>query len=411
MLSAQTRFVQVDGLQFRLEGQPYHPVGANFWYGMDLGASIEGQARLERELDRMAALGINNLRIMGASEGPDGEPWRVQPALQPEPGEFREEIWVGLDYLLRAMSQRDMHAVICLGNFWPWSGGFGQYLAWVKGDSIPYPPPQPGGTWAKYMYFSSRFYQNKEAVSLYRSLIHRLLSRTNSLTGVAYKDDPTIMAWQLANEPRGLEQSRAFLRWVDQSAALVKSLAPQQLVSIGSEGQTPSKLAGTLFKKAHRSDYIDYCTMHIWPENWGWYDPLKAEQSFPVALEKAKQYVEIHQKVAGRIGKPLVLEEFGMARDQRDMGDGSSTEFRNQFYGFLLEQVQLSVQEGGALQGLNFWAWGGEGRPREAGGFWQRGDDFIGDPAHEEQGWYSVYDSDRSTQVLIWQWIQKIQTE
>jgi mannan endo-1,4-beta-mannosidase len=32
---------------------------------------------------------------------------------------------------------------------------------------------------------------------------------------------------------------------------------------------------------------------------------------------------------------------------------------------------------------------------------WTQGDDFIGDPPHEPQGWYSVYDKDNSTLEII----------
>ena len=53
---------------------------------------------------------------------------------------------------------------------------------------------------------------------------------------------------------------------------------------------------------------------------------------------------------------------------------------------------------------------GGEGRPREkrdacsAGGakaFFEQGDDLLSDPPHETQGWYSVYDADLSTKVVL----------
>jgi mannan endo-1,4-beta-mannosidase len=43
--------------------------------------------------------------------------------------------------------------------------------------------------------------------------------------------------------------------------------------------------------------------------------------------------------------------------------------------------------------------WSGEGRPARVQ--WQPGDNFLGDPPHEAQGWYSVYDSDATTLKLI----------
>src|SRR4051794_13836554 len=65
-----TGFVQVKNHQLEVNGAPYRFVGTNFWYGMNLGADIEpterdrNRARLGRELDRLAALGVNNLRVM-----------------------------------------------------------------------------------------------------------------------------------------------------------------------------------------------------------------------------------------------------------------------------------------------------------------------------------------------------------
>jgi hypothetical protein len=47
------------------------------------------------------------------------------------------------------------------------------------------------------------------------------------------------------------------------------------------------------------------------------------------------------------------------------------------------------------------WGWGGSGRQRVPGAYWRVGDDFIGDPPHESQGWYSVYDGDTSTLELL----------
>ena len=33
--------------------------------------------------------------------------------------------------------------------------------------------------------------------------------------------------------------------------------------------------------------------------------------------------------------------------------------------------------------------------------FFEQGDDLLSDPPHETQGWYSVYDADLSTKVVL----------
>lgn len=56
-------------------------------YGANLGsAGARGdRRRLLAELDSLQALGVSHVRILGASEGPDTEPWRMAPALMPCP--------------------------------------------------------------------------------------------------------------------------------------------------------------------------------------------------------------------------------------------------------------------------------------------------------------------------------------
>jgi mannan endo-1,4-beta-mannosidase len=60
------------------------------------------------------------------------------------------------------------------------------------------------------------------------------------------------------------------------------------------------------------------------------------------------------------------------------------------------------------MAGVNFWAWGGEGRPAVPKGMWKLGDNFIGDPPHEPQGWYSIFDTDSSTIRIIKEYAGKI---
>lgn len=390
-----SNFIQVKGQQFIQSNTPYQFIGANFWIGMHLGAF--DRPRLVRELDLMSSIGLNNLRVMAAFEGPDDAPWRALPTVQPEPGLWREELLRGLDFLLDEMGKRNMTAVICLNNFWPWSGGMAQYVAWQTGKTIPYPPPADGGSWTRYSLFAAQFYRNEAAMVAYEDFIRMLLRRINHRNKRPYKDDPVIMAWQLANEPRGMLRPKTYRAWIERSARLIKSLDANHLISLGSEGDTASgKLAGTNPLKDHADDLIDYVTCHIWPQNWSWYDPEKGIRSYEKGEKKALAYLDKHMKYAEKLNKPLVLEEFGLARDGGSHDAGSSTELRNRFY-----QKMLSLVGVVPLAGANIWAWGGEGRPKSPGDLWQQGDTLIGDPPHERQGWYSVYEGDEGTLEVL----------
>lgn len=105
---------------------------------MNLGAPKSGDGhRLIRELDELKAVGVTNLRILAVSEADENMKYYVHLALQITPGVYNEDIWLGLDFLLSEMEKRDMKAVMVLGNFWTWSGGFPQYLKWTGAGVIP----------------------------------------------------------------------------------------------------------------------------------------------------------------------------------------------------------------------------------------------------------------------------------
>ena len=394
-------FLTLQNGQFTRDGRPFRPLGMNLWYGQDLGATEAGRARLRRELDRLQALGLNHLRVMAGSEGPDDQPWRVRPSAQPAPGVFREEQLRGLDHLLVEMGQRGLYAVLCLGNFWPWTGGLAQYRSWTGGRPIPYPPPAPGGDWWRYMQFAAGFFTDRAALALYEAQVLRLLTRVNAVSGLPYAEDPTIMAWQLANEPRGLQHLRPYRRWVRETAALIRQQAPHQLISLGSEGRTPHRLSGTAWVEVHREAALDYATCHLWLQNWGWYDPTRPEATYARGWRRAQQYLAWHEHRAAQLGLPLILEEVGLARDHNAHDPAAPTTWRDRYYGDLMGYLAEAQTRGSALQGIAFWAWGGEGRPQRPGCLWQPGHDLIGDPPHEHQGWYSVFAGDAGTLEVL----------
>ena len=368
-----------------LAGRPYYFAGVNFWQGMNLGVDGPGgdRTRLLLELDRLQQLGVTNVRVMAASEGPDTASQRMVPALMTSPGVYNESVFDGLDYLLAQMGKRGMRAVMVLNNFWFWSGGMAQYVAWHEGSSIPYP-----GDWGAYMDYSAKFYACQECQTWYRNHIAKLISRINPYTGRAYRDDPAVFSWELANEPRRYPQA-----WIDATAAYIKSLDPHHLVTTGSEGAPPGEKQD--FRQTHAGPDIDYATVHIWPQNWGWYDPQRPA-SYDGAELSARSYFRSFASDAAALGKPLVLEEFGLARDWEPRHNtydvNAPTTYRDRFYATMFQEVYTSRSTGGPAAGDNFWAWAGLARP---------GYSWMGDPPHETPGWYSVYDIDQSTLAII----------
>jgi mannan endo-1,4-beta-mannosidase len=368
-----------------LNGQPYYFVGANFWQGMNLG--VDGPSgdrdQLTAELDRLQRIGVTNLRVMASSEGPNTEPYRMVPALMVSPGVYDESVLDGLDFFLAEVGKRDMKAVMVLNNYWQWSGGMGQYVSWSEGTSIPYP-----GDWGTFMKYVAKFYACAECQTWYRDHIKMIVTHTNPYTGLQYRDDPTVFAWELANEPRRYPYS-----WIDNTAAYIKSLDPNHMVTTGSEGTPPGETLD--FKRTHEGPNIDYATIHIWPQNWGWYDPANPD-SYERAEKNALDYLRRHVFDMAVLKKPLVLEEFGLARDWEPVHDiydpASATFYRDRFYKAMFDEVYALLQKGGPLGGDNFWAWGGDSRP---------GDGWLGDPPHETPGWYSVYNTDESTIAII----------
>jgi mannan endo-1,4-beta-mannosidase len=78
------------------------------------------------------------------------------------------------------------------------------------------------------------------------------------------------------------------------------------------------------------------------------------------------------------------------------------TEFRQRYYRTIYAAAEASLASGGPVQGSNFWAWNGEARARHADFRYRNGDNaYMGDPMHEPQGWYGVFDSDAEMIGLV----------
>jgi mannan endo-1,4-beta-mannosidase len=407
--SRANEFVSIRNGQFQLRGRPYFYVGANLWYGCYLSdAALQGgRQRFVRELDRLHGLGVSNIRLLAGSET-SAFAGAIPRGITRRPHEQDEALLGGLDFCLAEMAKRDQRAILFLSDYWQWSGGFAQYVQWVTSEAIPDPdrPVMAKGDWHAFMQFSARFYQTPAAVDLYREYISRIIHRRNTVNGRLYRDDPAIMTWELANEPRPCADDTTsardvpiFCDWVDATARYIHEQDPNHLVCTGSEGIWGCLQKPEVFIAAHQTPAIDYVTVHMWLKNWGWLPTVELSPAFETAVKKAHDHVEMHTKIAtDTLRKPLVLEEFGLPRDHETYPAGTPTTARDEYYRRMFDQVAESCRAGRALQAANFWAWAGEGRADAAK---NSAGVFLGDPPCEPQGLNSVFDTDTSTQRVI----------
>ena len=401
--------VRVRNGRFDVRGKPYFYIGTNMWFGgyISDAALPGGRERLARELDRLQKLGVNNIRLLAGSET-SPLVGAIPRGITRAPHDYDEALLIGLDFCLAEMARRDMRGILFLSNYWQWSGSFAQYVRWVTGEEIPDPdkPIMARGDWHAFMKFSASFYQTPAAVELYRGYITSLIHRRNTINGRIYRDDPTIMTWELANEPRPCADDSSmtkdvpiFCDWVDSTARFIREQDANHLVCTGSEGVWGSLKKPEVFIAAHKTPAIDYVTVHMWLKNWGWLKTPELSPEFETAAGQAREHVELHTKIATDIlKKPLVLEEFGLPRDHEKYSPDSPTLARDEYYRRMFQQVAESCAAGRALQAANFWAWGGEGR---AGSEKNSAAEFLGDPPCEPQGLNSIFDTDTSTHGVI----------
>lgn len=387
--------------QFIRDGKPYYYVGTNFWYGAILGSEGEGgnRERLHKELDFLKNIGINNLRVLVGADGESGVKTRVEPSLQVAPGVYNDTILAGLDYFMNELRKRDMTAVLYLNNSWEWSGGYSMYLQW-SGHGKAVVPAVDG--WPAYMEYVKQFHQSDSAKALFANYVRNIVTRTNRYNQIKYVDDPTLMSWQIGNEPRAFsdENKEPFAQWMADVASLIKSLDPNHMVSSGNEGLWGCENDITLFEKIHADANIDYLNIHVWPYNWGWVKADSLMELLPQAKENTKKYIDEHMVVAKKYCKPVVLEEFGFPRDGFKFSKEASTNARDEYYRYVFDLIRKDRESGGFFAGCNFWAWGGFAEQAPGHVFWEKGDDYMGDPAQEEQGLNSVFATDTTVEII-----------
>ncbi|MEY3896295.1 MAG: hypothetical protein RLZZ214_1815, partial [Verrucomicrobiota bacterium] len=289
---AGASFVTVSGDSFADGGHPFHFAGTNNYY-----LAYKSNTMIDDVLLDASSMGLKVVRAWGFINGQakDGK------VMQPSIGVYDESGFERLDYTVWKAKQLGLRLLIPFVNNWDEFGGMNWYVAQTGGGA------------------HDDFYIRTAIKTAYKNYVSHLLNRVNTYTGVAYKNEPAVFAWELANEPRCSTDATGdkLVAWAGEMSAYIKSLDLNHLVCVGDEGFT---------KKSGQSDWtrngsegvdwvrltalanIDFGTVHLYPDHWS------------KTTQWGTDWIKEHLVDGAAIGKPVVLEEFGyQAKPARDI--------------------------------------------------------------------------------------------
>ena len=334
--SQRTQFVRQSGSRFVLGGKPFRFVGAN----VAVMYRDEDRALMPETLKQASLAGIKVVRVWAFGEGgpndvkpmADFADWPREHSFRFTPDQWNEEAFVHLDKVIAEAAKNNILVQICLTNWWRDTGGVTQYLRWA-GINDAADDRRPFGINKEKALL---FYTNPETRRMYREHVNKVITRHNTVTRVAYRDDPTIFGWELMNEAQIITGRWAERRaWFAEMSGYIKSLDPNHLVASGTWGfRTAAQRREWLAD--HAIPTIDYCDVHNYPRD--------DHDSFTDNPSDLKAFIENRAAAAFSLGKPLVVGEFGMGPE----GYNNSSEL--EWYKALLD---ANVRAGSA--GVMFW--------------------------------------------------------
>jgi mannan endo-1,4-beta-mannosidase len=302
----------------------FRSTGTNLYYLQQLlSYAQQDQDPLALEAVRevladLVCLSLPVARIWGFNDSQDASSIRRSP----QEG-FREEGLRGLDQAVWEAKRRGIRLIVPLVNNWAEYGGLPAYAAWA---SKLYGSPVD----------RDAFFSDEQMKQWWRDYALMLMGRVNTFTGVAYRDEPAILAWEIGNELRcrSCAGTTRLPDTIAELATFLKQIAPNQLVADGGEGFDDDEAPyvglsnyyavrgdeGCSYTKLARIEALDMLSYHFYPSNYGFSTPRDAEI-----------WIERHQAIATVTGKVAYLGECGFAAPDAERAQSYDAWLRHLF--------------------------------------------------------------------------------
>lgn len=170
------------------------------------------------------------LTVQRKDDGPEAQRYVLGP------GKFNETAFQTLDRVLAWANQIGVRVIIPFVDNWSWMGGIAEYAGFRN---------QPG----------QAFWTDPQIKADFKKTVEFLITRTNTITGIQYKDDKAILAWETGNELLNCPDA-----WTSEMAQYIKKLDKNHLVLDGYH-------TSVLRPESVTNPYTDIVTTHHYEEN------------------------------------------------------------------------------------------------------------------------------------------------
>jgi endo-1,4-beta-mannosidase len=268
-----------------LHEHPFRFAGANIhWLALDDSANYPSQFRVNDALDAAKEMGITVVRshTLGISIG-------CSNCIEPSLGVFNEIAFRHIDYAIKEARDHSIRLIIPLTDNWHFSeGGKHNFTDW------------------RGIFDENQFYYNTQVISDFEIYIRTIFNHVNIYTGIAYKNDPTIMAWETGNE------LQSPFSWTQAISTYIKSIDHHHLVMDGKSDGIDPNLANLT--------NVDIVSNHYYP--------------------KSISGIENDAKAAQKAGKAFIVGEY----DWNDANGGDT-----------LSSFLSTIESNSAVAGDAFW--------------------------------------------------------
>ncbi|XP_022862509.1 mannan endo-1,4-beta-mannosidase 2-like isoform X2 [Olea europaea var. sylvestris] len=336
-------FVERNGTQFMVDGKPFNINGWNSYWLMDHGVDESSRSRISAMLQAGAKMGLTVCRTWAFNDGGYN-------ALQISPGRFDERVFRSLDHVIAEARKHGIRLILSLVNNLQAYGGKTQYVQWAWEEGV--------GLSAS----NDSFFYDPSILRYFKNYVKTVLTRKNTLSGIEYRDDPTIFAWELINEPRCMTDASGdtLQDWIEEMSNFVKAIDRKHLLTVGLEGfygpKSPKRLTvntefwaadlGSDFIRNSKISTIDFASVHIYPDHWS-HTP-----DFEYKLKFISKWMLSHIEDGDKeLKKPVMFTEFGLSTENKDFDPSQ----RDRFYKVILDIIYKSAKKQKSGAGAFVW--------------------------------------------------------